>query len=85
MKIIWTIAGLLAIPTTLWASGQAATAAASLTGTLYGYMGIFIFVLAYCLVPLENTIHLRKSKPVLFAAGIIWVLLALAYVGIGST
>ena len=34
---------------------------------------------------MENNIHLRKSKPVLFAAGIIWVLLAVAYIQIGDT
>jgi Na+/H+ antiporter NhaD/arsenite permease-like protein len=84
MKIVWIIAGLLAIPAASWASGQAAPAAADLTGSLYGYLGIFFFVAAYCLVPLENTIHLRKSKPVLFAAGIIWVLLAVAYMSIGD-
>ena len=84
MKILGIIAGLSVIPTTLWASGQTLPAAADLTGTLYGYLGIFFFVLAYCLVPLENIIHLRKSKPVLFAAGIIWVFLSLAYVGIGD-
>ena len=48
-------------------------------------MGIFIFVAAYALVPLENNIHLRKSKPVLLAAGIIWILLAVAYTLRGDT
>lgn len=56
-----------------------------MTGTVYGYLGVIIFVLAYVLVPLENNIHLRKSKPVLFAAGIIWVLLAIAYIQMGDT
>ena len=49
-----------------------AASAVDLTGTFYGYLGIAIFVLAYSLVPLENNIHLRKSKPVLLAAGLIW-------------
>ena len=85
MKLLWIVAGLSAIPTTLLASGGDASAAADLTGTVYGYLGIILFILAYSLVPLENTIHLRKSKPVLFAAGIIWVLLAIAYMGVGDT
>lgn len=83
MKYIFIILSLLALPATALAS--AAAAAGSMTGSVYGYLGIIVFVLAYCLVPLENTIHLRKSKPVLIAAGIIWVLLALAYIGIGDT
>ena len=45
----------------------------------YGYLGIFVFFLAYALVPLENYIHLRKSKPVMLAAGLIWIFVALAY------
>jgi len=69
-------------PALAWCSEAVA---ADLTGTGYGYLGVVVFVLAYCLVPLENTIHLRKSKPVLLAAGIIWVLLALAYIGLGDT
>jgi Na+/H+ antiporter NhaD/arsenite permease-like protein len=69
-----------------WASGgHEAAAEPHLTGTIYGYLGIIVFVLAYSLVPLENAIHLRKSKPVLLAAGIIWVLLSVAYIRIGDT
>ena len=84
MRFLWIIAGLLAFPATLWASGHPAEPPADFTGSVYGYLGIALFVLAYSLVPLENKIHLRKSKPVLFAAGIIWVLLAIAYLGIGD-
>ena len=56
-----------------------------LTRTGYGYLGVLFFVAAYALVPLENNLHLRKSKPVLMAAGVIWVLVALAYNGLGDT
>ena len=55
-----------------------------LTASIYGYLGVIIFVGAYALVPLENSIHLRKSKPVLFAAGAIWLLVAMAYAAIGD-
>ena len=83
MKIVLAIASLLAFPATALAS--TAVSAVDMTGTVYGYLGIAIFVLAYSLVPLENNIHLRKSKPVLLAAGLIWVLLAVAYVRAGDT
>ncbi|MDM8538241.1 sodium:proton antiporter NhaD [Desulfobacterales bacterium HSG17] len=56
-----------------------------MTGTFYGLLALNIFVFAYALVPLENNIHLRKSKPVVLAAGVIWVLVALAYAQIGDT
>lgn len=50
-----------------------------LTASWVGYAAILVFVLAYMLVVLEERIHLRKSKPVLLAAGVIWVLIAMAY------
>lgn len=72
------------LPTLAWAGGEN-SGQIDLTGTPYGYLGIIIFILAYVLVPFENTIHLRKSKPVLLAAGIIWVLLSIAYIQAGDT
>ena len=50
-----------------------------LTATGYGIAALVIFVLAYTLVVTEDVIKLRKSKPVIAAAGILWVLTALAY------
>jgi Na+/H+ antiporter NhaD/arsenite permease-like protein len=77
---------LLALPCLAWAeSGHQAVAASAMTGTFWSITALVLFVLAYSLVPLENTIHLRKSKPVLFAAGIIWVLVAVAYARVGDT
>ncbi|NOY13346.1 MAG: sodium:proton antiporter [Deltaproteobacteria bacterium] len=59
--------------------------AADLTGTWLGIFALVLFVAAYCLVIFEEQLHMRKSKPVLFAAGVIWILVALAYAGIGDT
>ena len=50
-----------------------------LTSSMVGYAALGVFVVAYLLVIFEERIHLRKSKPVLLAAGIIWLLIALAY------
>ncbi len=47
-----------------------------------GIVCLILFVLAYALVISEETIHLRKSKPVMVAAGFIWVLVAIAYISI---
>ena len=46
---------------------------------------VIIFCLAYCLVILEEHIQMRKSKPVMVAAGIIWVAVALIYSQHGDT
>ena len=43
-----------------------------------------IFALAYLLVIAEEAIHLRKSKPVVIAAGLIWTLLAAVYTRLGQ-
>ena len=50
-----------------------------LTGHWAAITALIIFVLAYSLVILEETIHLRKSKPVIVAAGLIWVLVAITF------
>lgn len=51
-----------------------------LTTSTIGYAAIAIFVLAYTLVMLEEKLHLRKSKPVLVGAGLIWILIGGFYV-----
>jgi NhaD family Na+/H+ antiporter len=50
-----------------------------LTNHWIGYSAFAIFVVAYCLVILEERLCLRKSKPVLLAAGLIWILIAAFY------
>jgi len=39
-------------------------------------LALVVFFLAYTLVIMEEKIHLRKSKPVILASGIIWTLVA---------
>ncbi|HEY7886530.1 MAG TPA: sodium:proton antiporter NhaD [Cellvibrionaceae bacterium] len=51
----------------------AATGAMDLTTSGFGYFALIVFVIAYIVVILEEKLHLRKSKPVLIAAGIIWM------------
>ena len=48
------------------------------TASWYGYMCLFFFIIAYVIVIFEEKLHLRKSKPVLIAAGLIWVTIAYA-------
>ena len=44
-----------------------------------GYTALVIFFLAYGFVAVEKAIQLRKSKPVMLAAGLIWGLLGFVY------
>ena len=39
-------------------------------------ISIILFIIAYAFVMTEEVTHLRKSKPVLFAAGLIWAMIA---------
>jgi len=50
-----------------------------LTGEWVGFAAIGIFIVAYALVMAEEFTHLRKSKPVILAAGMIWALIAWVY------
>ncbi|MDQ7014947.1 MAG: sodium:proton antiporter NhaD [Gammaproteobacteria bacterium] len=59
-------------------------AAMNLTGTWFGIAAVIIFTLAYGLVIAEEQIHLRKSKPMMVAAGLIWILVALAFASHGD-
>jgi len=58
--------------------------AINLTSDTVGYVAIAIFILAYLLVMAEEFTHLRKSKPVILAAGIIWAMIAAVYSNTGD-
>ncbi len=50
-----------------------------LTTTPAGLAAVAVFLVAYLFVISEEFTHLRKSKPMVVAAGVIWVLVALAW------
>jgi Na+/H+ antiporter NhaD/arsenite permease-like protein len=50
-----------------------------------GFLSLIIFVIAYVLVVFEEAIDLRKSKPVLVAAGLIWALIGISYTQAGMS
>jgi NhaD family Na+/H+ antiporter len=50
-----------------------------LTTSYVGYISILIFILAYALVMAEEFTHLRKSKPVIISAALIWGVIAYYY------
>lgn len=50
-----------------------------LTASTVGVFAIIIFIVAYALVMAEEFTLLRKSKPVIIAAGVIWAIIAWTY------
>ncbi len=74
LKVLLPLLSTLLLPGLCLASD--ATVLPDFTATSTGYIAVGIFIVAYLLVMSEEFIHLRKSKPVILAAGIIWVLIA---------
>jgi len=50
-----------------------------------GWLAVGIFITAYAFVIAEEALHLRKSKPTMVAAGLIWTIVALVYIAHGDT
>lgn len=61
------------------------SATIDLTRHPVGYLALVIFFIAYAFVAIEESIQLRKSKPVMMAAGLIWGLLGAVYMINGKT
>ncbi|MFZ5799474.1 MAG: sodium:proton antiporter [Desulfobulbus sp.] len=80
--VVAALGAFLGLPVLALASGAGETAL-NLTSHWVGYAALVIFVLAYGLVMAEEFTHLRKSKPVLLAAGLIWGMIAWVYVSHG--
>ncbi len=75
MRIIVALfAGL--VPISAVASSSSGVTNLGVTDSLPGLICLVIFVVAYGFVMVEEFIHLPKSKPVIFAAGLIWILVA---------
>jgi NhaD family Na+/H+ antiporter len=78
MKKIIALTGGLLLSSAALASSDA-SAHLDLTNHWVGWVSLGLFFAAYMLVVFEEQIHLRKSKPVMLAAGLIWVIIAIAY------
>jgi NhaD family Na+/H+ antiporter len=82
-KLLVLLSGLVAmiIPGLSVAAAEVIEKPLDLTSSTVGYAAILIFVVAYLFVMAEEFTHLRKSKPVILAAGLIWGMIALVYQG----
>ncbi len=77
MNNLWTLTAGAMFPACALASGSVAEF--DLTHQTCGYLSLILFTVAYLLVMAEEFTHLRKSKPVMLAAGIIWAMIAYEY------
>ena len=74
------LAALMCLPGLAWAAAPGI----DLTTHWVGFFAVVVFVIAYILVMGEEVLHLRKSKPVLIAAGVIWGAIGLTYANMGD-
>jgi NhaD family Na+/H+ antiporter len=77
MKRLTLLVSLLFLPLIAFASESGERI--DLTGNWVGITSLLLFFVAYLVVMAEEFTHLRKSKPVMLAAGIIWGLIAWYY------
>lgn len=87
---LWLLAALLLAPLFLVAiaaplQAEQITAPIDLTRHPVGYVALLIFFVAYGFVAVEEVVQLRKSKPVMLAAGLIWALLGIVYAANGRS
>ncbi len=69
LRSFFVLLSILLLPEVAMAGGFESL---GLTGTERGIYTVLIFIIAYGFVMTEEFTHMRKSKPVILAAGIIW-------------
>ncbi len=84
-KLFLFVSVLMALPGMAWASAGGGGEHIDLTSHWVGYTAIALFVFAYAFVMAEEYTHMRKSKPVLLAAGLIWGIIGWTYASHGFT
>lgn len=80
MRLLAAVALVFSAPFA-WAeeAAQHTETAMNLTRSPIGFIALGLFIVAYILVMMEEKLHMRKSKPVIIAAGLIWMLLGWYY------
>jgi len=79
LKILITV--FLCLQAGLVFAADESAAPLNLTTHPLAIINVILFIIAYILVMLEEYTHMRKSKPVLLCAGIIWASIAALYMG----
>jgi Na+/H+ antiporter NhaD/arsenite permease-like protein len=72
------------VPMEVLAVTATQAAITDLTETWLGMLALAVFFAAYVLIISEEAIRLRKSKPIMVAAGFIWLLVAIAMIQQGD-
>ena len=79
LKTVLLLAALFFTPNLYAFTGTDSSTPIDFTHSIYGLLALFVFLVGYIFVLSEEFIHLRKSKPIMVAAGFIWLLTGIAY------
>jgi Na+/H+ antiporter NhaD/arsenite permease-like protein len=88
VPFIFQIVLLLGLPLVSWGAETAAESVGqplNLTTHWVGYLALALFAAAYLLAMTEEITELRKSKPMVFAASVIWIFIAAVYANDGMS
>jgi hypothetical protein len=84
LRYLFTIA-IIIFPSYGIASGQDNNLNINLTHHWAGYFSLLVMVVAYIAAMFEEVTELKKSKPMLLAAGLIWLAIVFVYQQQGNT
>ena len=80
-KFVWSFLFFFILCAAVAEAASSASGGESVTLNLVthpaGIAAVIVFVLSYSLVLVEEFTHMRKSKPVIFGAGLIWIIVGL--------
>ncbi len=82
-RLIFTLLGILFISSGVSNAADMELLNLDITDSFPAIIALLVFVVAYALVMVEEYTHLRKSKPVILAAGFIWAMVAYMAVKMG--
>jgi Na+/H+ antiporter NhaD/arsenite permease-like protein len=85
LAILTALIATLLLSSVALASGATGHEPLDLTVSNVGYLSLALFAIAYLLVMAEEFTHLRKSRPVILAAGIIWAMIGAVYMEHGMS
>lgn len=79
LRAYWCALALAVMPSRVLAGEAGVAAPLDLSMHAVGFLALALFAIAYVFVVLEEVLELRKSKPMMLAAALIWVAIALVY------
>jgi len=80
-----TLLTCIILPLPLLAATETSLTPPDLTTSWIGILSLIIFLIGYLFVLGEEFFHLRKSKPIIVAAGLIWLLVGIGFAINGDT